>query len=41
MMLTHTQVQEIRWKEQCEKTLSEIEADIKRLSVKAPIYIRD
>ncbi len=30
---------EIRWKESCEAQMAQLEADIKRLSVKAPIYV--
>lgn len=30
---------EIRWKETCEAQMAQLEADIKRLSVKAPIYV--
>lgn len=30
---------EIRWKEDCEKQMSKLEADIKRLSVAGPIYV--
>lgn len=34
-------VGEIRWKEQCETQLSQLEKDIDRLSVQAPIFVVD
>lgn len=36
---SNSTVGEIRWKESCESQMSQLEADIKKLSVKAPIYI--
>lgn len=38
---SNSTIGEIRWKENCEKQLSQIERDIARLSVKAPIYVVD
>lgn len=32
---------EIRWKESCEALMAQLEADIKKLSVNAPIYVAD
>jgi hypothetical protein len=38
---SNSTVSEIRWKENCESQMAQLEADIKRLSVKGPIYIVD
>lgn len=38
---SNSTIGEIRWKENCEKQLTQIERDIARLSVKAPIYVVD
>jgi hypothetical protein len=38
---SNSTIGEIRWKEDCERQLSQIERDIERLSVKAPIYVVD
>lgn len=38
---SNSTIGEIRWKESCEKQLAQIERDIARLSVKAPIYVVD
>ncbi len=38
---SNSTIGEIRWKETCEKQMAQLEADIKRLSVRAPIYIVD
>jgi len=38
---SNSTIGEIRWKENCEKQLAQIEKDIARLSVKAPIFVVD
>jgi hypothetical protein len=38
---SNSTIGEIRWKEECEAQLSQLERDIERLSVKAPIYVVD
>jgi hypothetical protein len=38
---TNSTIGEIRWKEQCETQMAQLEADIKRLSVRAPIFVVD
>jgi hypothetical protein len=36
---SNSTIGEIRWKEDCERQMSQLERDIERLSVKAPIYV--
>ncbi|RYG51114.1 hypothetical protein EON67_04020 [archaeon] len=38
---SNSTIGEIRWKEQCERTLAQLEKEIERLSVKGPIYVVD